>query len=397
MCQDADKSIAGWVKLDLLSRGIQIDSTLPRFLEATKHFALRKNFYNDPVWGQDSSRLPQEISVLGSVVGINCYGNSPWSLKYSREQENLVLSHKSGAEFLPDFIPDLRAFEADLRVARVANLYGGAALAFFSPRSCYFFADRSECHFCSLAGTAEENHTFESILSQEDVRMSVRLALQKDPDRIEQIMIVGGNLRDLDRGFEHHLTLAEAAEIELRSSRQSQNISIHIATMPPRNLDLVERLRGFENIHVMFNVEIWDAKRFEEMCPGKSKDYGRLAMLKALEKLRDVVGPYRAHSLLVTGLDGIDSTIEGATVLTKMGISPILNIFHSDRHSRLGLSIRPTFGDLSKIALALQELYTQFPVMPYWRNCGRNSIDAEAERKLFEVPTPSFLSTPCTN
>ena len=66
-----------------------------------------------------------------------------------------------------------------------------------------------------------------------------------------------------------------------------------------------------------------------------------------------------------------------------MGVSPIINIYHSDRHSRLGVGNRPTFTYLAEVATALQDIYSRYPVQPYWRNCGRNSIDAEAQAGLF--------------
>lgn len=382
---------AGWIKLDLLSHGIYLHESINQYLEHVAGIAHRKNFYNNPVWHVASSRIPQEIRILGCVVGVNCYGQSPWNLQFSKQLGRLILSHRSGAQFEPELIADLKLFSINDSALRLANLYGGAALAFFSPRTCYFFSESTECGFCSLAGTAKENSEFQGLLSVADIKSTVQQALEVDPTRIEQIMIVGGNLRDLDRGFQHHVDLAKTAAAELYNAGLSDQISVHIATMPPRNLELLNLLSEFQNIHVMFNLEVWDPNLFATVCPGKQNDYGRSGMLKALECLRDKIGPYRAHSLLVTGIDTPKSTIAGATALAEMGISPILNIYHSDMNSRLGLSIRPSFSELSTIALALQKLYERFPIKPYWRNCGRNAIDAEAQRGLFRGAIPEFL------
>lgn len=389
-----DERDAGWIKLNLLSHGVFVSDSVHEYLGQITGIAHRKNFYNDPIWHVGSSRLPQEIRVLGSVVALNCYGQSPWYLEVPNGGGSLLLSHLSGAQYELELISDLRVFTVSDKAARAANLYGGAALAFFSPRSCYFFGDGTECGFCSLAGTAKENSGFQNLLSVADVQLTVRQALDSDPGRIEQIMVVGGNLRDLDRGFQHHVELAKAAAIEVHKARLSDQISVHLATMPPRDLDLLHLLSEFHNVHVMFNLEIWDANLFASVCPGKQKDYGRDGMMRALECLRDVIGPYRAHSLLVTGIEDPESTIAGATALAQLGISPIVNVYHSDRHSRLGLSVRPTFAHLSTIALALHQLYNRFPLKPYWRNCGRNSIDAEAKRGLFRAAIPNFLETP---
>jgi hypothetical protein len=383
---------AGWIKLDLLSRGVEIDESVFAFLAATANVARRKNFYNTPIWGETLSPPPQELRVLGVVVGLNSYGVSPWRLSWSRDQNSLALRNAAaGLEYTAEPLPDLHLFARHPQCAKLANLYGGAALAFFSPRTCYFFADGTECSFCSLAGTAEETVGFKSHLSEADVQTTVRTAFETDPERIEQIMIVGGNMRDLDRGFRHHVSLAAAAQTSLREAGRSGNVSVHIATMPPRNLDLLSLLRDLENVHVMFNLEVWDPSVFADVCSGKQKDYGREALILALKALRTAIGEYRAHSLLVTGIETAESTITGARALAEMGVSPIINIYHSDRHSRLGLSVRPTFAYLAQIAHGVQELYDTYPLKPYWRNCGRNAIDSEASHGLFRSPVPQSL------
>jgi len=362
---------------------MEMDSSLSGINNPGAHFAARKNFYNTPIWSHFARAIPQELKIEGLVVGVNCYGTSPWHLGWQEETGLLLDNVDQGISLRPELIPDLNVFQGNARATRLANLYGGAALAFFSPRSCYFFADGSQCKFCSLAGTAAETQEFKNMLSEEDVRETVRATLQTDRHRIEQIMIVGGTVRELDRGFQHHLSLAKAALMELDAQSASETVSIHISTMPPRDLDLIEELKEFPDIEVMFNLEVWTEESFARICPGKDRDYGRSNILKALERLRDVIGPYRAHSLLVTGLESAEYTIEGATQLAGMGVSPIINVYHSDRHSALGLGPRPSFDELSHVAMGLQTLYDVLPLRPYWKQCGRNAIDAEAKRGLF--------------
>lgn len=199
-------------------------------------------------------------------------------------------------------------------------------------------------------------------------------------------------MRDLDRGFKHHVELTIAAARAVAKLGLSGQVSMHIATMPPYNLDLLDSLSEIDNLHVMFNLEVWEPKAFDQICPGKTRDYGRDKMLIALNRLREVLGPYRAHSLLVTGLEPPHAVTAGARALCEMGISPIINVYHSDRHSRLGLGSRPSFDQLSEVARSLQGLYAKYPIRPYWRNCGRNAIDAEAARGLFSTEAPQFLT-----
>ena len=50
---------AAWIKLDLLAKGVEIDSSVFDFLAATSNVARRKNFYNTPIWSQTPSAPPQ--------------------------------------------------------------------------------------------------------------------------------------------------------------------------------------------------------------------------------------------------------------------------------------------------------------------------------------------------
>lgn len=386
---------AAWIKLDLLSQGIEIDPSVMELLKSrNSSVSFRKHVYNSPVWIDSQQKIPQELRVKGLVVGLNSYASSSWRLSGDLENRQLILRNETAdIDLRPEIIPDLQLLDTDITASNLSTLYGGAALAFFSPRSCYFFSDGTECRFCSLAGTARESREFKNILSGADVAMTVRAALETDGDRerIEQVMIVGGNMRDLDRGFKHHLELASAAADEVEKAGLARKVSIHVATMPPRDRSLIAQLGEFTNIHVMFNLEVWNEQYFVEIAPGKQQDYGRDEMLRSLEVLRDTIGAYRAHTLLLGGLDDVTETEKGIRELAELGISPIINIYHSDRHSRLGLGRRPSFAELSYLANALQDLYDGYPVLPYWRNCGRNAIDAEASRGLFKQSIPAFL------
>src|ERR1700733_13689476 len=207
---------SAWVKLDILAHGVEIDSSISEIVHSTQSFAARKNFYNTPLWLNPTLSIPQEFRIGDLVIGLNSYGTSPWRLSWSSKEVSLSLERINiGLRFKPELIPDLALFKTNRDAGKVANFYGGAALAFFSPRSCYFFANDTQCGFCSLAGTAEESTDFKNVLSEQDVKDTVRSALNTDSNRIEQIMIVGGNMRDLDRGFKHHVSLAFIALSEI--------------------------------------------------------------------------------------------------------------------------------------------------------------------------------------
>jgi len=386
-------SQSAWIKLSMLSNGVTISPGFSSWFDAQLRYVRRRNFYNSPGAAFKGSSPPQEIriaDVIPITVAVNNYGRPVWELSLDPEQRPLIVSTELGISKYAELLYDLTATSDEPELARLCNLYGGSALSFFSPRACYFFADGTECRFCSLAGTAIESDEFASRLTPSDIEQSVSAVVYQDSELLTQIMIVGGNERNLDRGFLHQVALVRAASNALHRAGLADRVSVHLIVMPPRNLKLIEELRNVTNLHVGFNLEVWDPDRFDNIAPGKRNDYGQDEILTALVRLRDIVGPYRAHSILIAGLEPPQSTIEGAKALAEQGISPIINAYHSDRHSAIGLSIRPNYQHLAEVAVGLQALHDKYPIEPYWSGCGRNALDFEAANGMFRGNAPNL-------
>ncbi|MFI0354258.1 radical SAM protein [Actinomadura sp. 9N407] len=381
------------MKLALLSRGVAIDSSFATWFADQAGAVRRRNFYNSPVWAGDAV-VPQEIRLAAGdrqppvTVAVNVYGDDTWTLQ-ADEHGSRVVNSRLGLSCTVEVIDDLECLRSSVPLGNAANLYGGSALSFFSPRACYFFADQTQCRFCSLAGTAADT-PFANRLAPARVRDAVSAVLETEPGRINQVMIVGGNERNLDTGFLRHVDLVNAAAEAIGAAGRTGEVSVHLVTMPPRTLGLISRLDGIADVHAGFNLEAWDPAAFERIAPGKAADYGHAAILAALEHLVEVVGAYRAHSILIAGLEPPATTLEGAAALAGMGVSPIINAFHSDVHSAIGLSVRPSYQQLAEVASGLSELHAAYPIEPYWKGCGRNALDFEAAQGMFTGPPPAL-------
>jgi hypothetical protein len=382
---------AAWVKLALLSHGVAIAPSFSYWFSRQPGAVRRRNFYNSPVWTQ-SAVVPQEIRLAsGSVpviAAVNVYGDDEWTLT-ADVRGPAVVNARLGISQDVEMIDDLKCLRKSGELSRVANLYGGSALSFFSPRACYFFADSTQCRFCSLAGTAAGT-PFANRLTPGEVGEAVRRVLEAEPGRVNQVMIVGGNERNLDTGFRRHVELARAAAEAIGDAELTGAVSVHLVTMPPRDLSLIGQLSEVPGVHCGFNLEAWNPAVFERIAPGKAADYGHTAIRRALDRLVGVVGQYRAHSILIAGLEPPASTLAGAAALAAAGVSPIVNCFHSDVHSAIGLSVRPTYGELAEVASGLSRLHEEYPIRPYWKGCGRNALDFEARNGMFSDDAPAL-------
>lgn len=378
---------AALLKLHLLSEGVSFDRAfLERFARDDEQMEKRR-VYNDSDERQldRTQRIPQEFYLNDIIVAVNYKRNSPWQLVYRNDSYSLV--GKDGIDVgitfpaRPRFLGNVTA--DGIRCDQVANLYGGASLAFFTPGSCYYFDDGHECKFCSLKPNRSGQQSFLHIISPAIASAVLKIALQTDGHLLKQIMLVGGNLPDYDQGFQNHLDIARALDQQQASWPVERRLETHIATMPPRDFGLFAFLQTL-NARVTMNIEVFDERRFEVICPGKARLYGRKQLLQALDYAAQTVSGMRIHSVLIAGLEPVGSTIAGINYLASIGVTPIVNVFHNDRGSHYEHYPRPSFEHLLEIAQVLQRVYKEYHLIPYWKGCGRNALDFEAQQGWFD-------------
>lgn len=377
---------AAHLKLQLLSEGISFDSAfLAHFAGDLERMEKRRAYNDSDERSLDRDRrIPQELYVNDVIVAVNYKPRSPWQLVHRHGSYWLV--GEQGTEVAVTFPRRPHFFErvtpSGVVCGRVANLYGGSSLAFFTPATCYYFRDGHECRFCSLQPNRSAQPYFVQAISPALAAAVLKIALATDADVLTQIMLVGGNVSAYDRGFRRHLDIAEALEQQQQAQPAGQRLETHIATMPPVDTGLFTALQGL-HARVTMNIEVFDERLFEIICPGKARFYGRRRLLQALERAAQMVSGGRVHSLLIAGLEPVESTIAGIRYLASIGVTPIVNVFHNDRGSHYENHPRPSYGALLDIACALQEVYRTYQLTPYWQGCGRNALDFEAQQGWF--------------
>lgn len=378
---------AARLKLHLLSEGVSFNDTfLASFALASTSMEKRRVYNDSDEQSLDrSKRIPQEFYLNEEVVvAVNYKERSPYRL-IARDHEYRLIGKDADIKVTfprrPHFLD--QTTPSGIQCGRVANLYGGSSLAFFTPATCYYFHDGHECKFCSLQPNrdAQENN-FVPTISPRLAAEVLQVALDTDTDILKQIMLVGGNLANYDRGFQRHLAIAAELDQQQSSLPTEQRLQTHIATMPPHNFGLFDDLEHL-NVRVTMNIEVFDERRFEEVCPGKTRLYGRQRLMQALEYAATRICEKRIHSILIAGLESVSSTIAGMKYLASIGVTPIINVFHNDWGSHYERHPRPPYEDLLEIAIALQEVYQQYNLTPYWKGCGRNALDFEAQQGWF--------------
>src|SRR5450432_1293375 len=378
---------AAQLKLHILSEGVFFDSAfLEHFAHDSKSMEKRR-VYNDSDERQlnRTLRIPQEMYIQHVVVAVNYKQHSPWQIIYCDGAYRLI--GKDGTDVEVTFPERPRFLEQvisnGIRCDQVANFYGGASLAFFTPGTCYYFNEKHECKFCSLQPNRNaQQQAFLHKISPALASSVLQIALETDAHLIKQIMLVGGNVPNYDQGFRGHLDIAAALDQQQATLPAEQRLETHIATMPPHDFGLFAVLASL-NARVTMNIEVFDEQLFEVICPGKTRLYGRKKLLQALEHAANTLSGKRVHSILIAGLEPVHSTIAGIKYLASIGVTPIINVFHNDRGSHYEHHPRPPFEHLLEIAQALQDVYWEYHLTPYWKGCGRNALDFEAQQGWF--------------
>jgi hypothetical protein len=378
---------ASHLKLHLLSEGVSFTESFLTQYSSESHFMEKRRAYNN---SDDSHlnlnvRIPQELFINNVVVAVNHKKKSPWLLEYDG---NYYLSHQTQPITRISFPIRPKLFEYltpdGVECGRIANLYGGASLAFFTPSTCYYFNEGIECHFCSLAPNRKTETSFVHTITPEMATAVFLIALESDPGLFKQIMLVGGNIPDYDLGFQKNLEIIKQLDKAQKLLSEANKLEVHVATMPPRDLKLIDELHDL-NARITINLEVFDDQVFESLCLGKSKNYGRKNLKQSLEYAAKLLPGKKVHTILIAGLEPISSTINGLNFLPTIGVTPIINVFHNDRGSHLENYPRPSYAELLRVALELEKVYRQFNLTPYWNGCGRNSLDFEASHGWFSA------------
>jgi hypothetical protein len=367
-------------------KGVSFDNEfLKQFALDLKRMEKRRAYDDSDEAELDRARhIPQELYLSDVIVSVNYKRHSPWKLIYDGNSYRLIGKDDIDVEVTfpqrPHFFDHITP--TGIPCDRVANLYGGSSLAFFTPASCYYFNDGHECKFCSLKPNRSSQQIFVPTISPSLAASVLEIALERDAHLLKQIMLVGGNLSDYDRGFQRHLRIAAALDKKQSLLGVKHPLQTHIATMPPNDFGLFAAFKDL-NARVTMNLEIFDERLFEKICPGKAQLYGRRKLLEALERAAAMISGKRVHSILIAGLEPVQSTIAGIRYLAEMGVTPIINVFHNDHGSHLEDHPRPSYDDLLKIACELQKIYKEYDLTPYWKGCGRNALDYEAQQGWF--------------
>lgn len=374
------------IKASILSKGVSLTNRLidnfgNEFLEK------RRAYGNGDPLEYRQIRVPQELYIepdgerLVAAVNIR-KKHTPWQLDY--EDNKYFLRYENDHFFNVTFPlrPDFYHYRMSNNkfVSQVITLYGGGSLGIFAYGKCNLVEIGKPCHYCSISQNRDKGTDFVLAISDLHIEEALMLSLKDSKNKVTQVMLNGGNFPDMNKSFLHYVH--QAVRITEILKKANSNIETHLIVFPPKDLGLLRVLEGTD-ISIAMNTEIFDPMLFEKYCPGKVETAGREHILKALETAAKILPPKKVYSIFVGGLEPVESLRKGLHFLADRGVTPVINVLHTDPETPLENFPNPSENEILQMGEALQQIYTEYHFTPFYKNCGRNSIDTESYKKLF--------------
>lgn len=190
----------------------------------------------------------------------------------------------------------------------------GCAFLIFS-NECDLKNTGDDCKFCNINATAA-NYRDRNVALKSPRLLAEVYEAAFNAGYANLLRLSGGFIPER-REVEYYLDIAD--EIKERTNQEE----IHALTVigAPNDLSLIDKYKeaGWSNLAI--NIEVWDRKIFEAICPGKSKRYGGWEhWVEAMKHAVAVFGHGNVRSSLVGGLESKASTLEGVDYLASIGV-----------------------------------------------------------------------------
>ena len=173
------------------------------------------------------------------------------------------------------------------------------------------------CWFCDIPYSAQYHKK-----SVENLVESVKVALEDQILPARHVLISGGTPRPNDYDWENI--------VYERVVHAFPQIHVDIMMVPMPGLLNVRKLEA-SGIHgLSINIEMWNQETARRIMASKVKA-GRKLYLDFIEEAVHVFGSKgRIRSLILVGIESLESTLEGVEALAQRGCDPVLSPFRPD-------------------------------------------------------------------
>lgn len=354
------------LKAELLVEGIWASS------EALKGIGTRYKEQNHGLFGWDfedhaGEALPDDFELPhGTIVQFRKNSKSP----YSVEQRNggLVVTHNGEelceARWLPR--PDYysRSTSDGTEMRRVCQIGGADSFFLCYNNYCIHWRKDEQCLFCNLVPTSA---TYRNVIGRKKLdQISETIAAAFDEGCASHVLMTGGCFPG-EKETEIVIQIIEA----MKAGLVRDEVPGCLLGSPPADLSEIERIREAGITSIGYSMEIWDPLMFAAICPGKARSPGRDYFLRTLLHAVEVFGPGNVFGVFVSGIEPMDTLLEGVRYLAEHGIASLPFVWSPVPGSKLYRHRVPSSDWFIELNDAVASIYAQYSLPDTGVHCYR--------------------------
>jgi pyruvate-formate lyase-activating enzyme len=368
------------LRLELLSRGIKVD---PGF---TKQLG---TCLKEPLWtrtGPTSTgidlMLEKGIYVSPAIEGERFpyhYKNSPFLLTVDKEGRSVIEKNGRIIQRVKPF-PRPSYYGKKTTSGNPMEKIGvvtGDFLAIAIDNRCWFWGfyrddelvnyKEKQCKFCGIGLSMKRDELYRK--SNEEILEVVAAAVEGGD--VKHVGINAGTMAPPGRGHEEYAELISAI-------KRRHDVWVRLSICPPEEEKYIDILYDAGADQIGYDIEVYDPERYRYICPGKLDEVDRgiphQHFLRMLAYAAKRGGPNKAYSILVTGLESRETTVQGIEELCKIGVVPRMGVFRPIPGTHLEKHPTPSEGFLVYIYRKLRELTMHYGVDSGCPGCGRTFV-----------------------
>lgn len=236
-------------------------------------------------------------------------------------------------------------------MTRVGTLQG-TYLGIYPSKVCEYWTEdtRTNCKFCSIG-----------------LNLGVDDADEKSVQEVLEVVLAarrqsGITYVDFNAGHYEGDTYLDILEPYIRAVKRATNLLIGVQTPPHHDLQRYDALKAMGVNRVSFCFEIYDPQRFQEICPGKHREYGLQRYLDAVAYCAELgrrkpswTEPWVTNGEIIAGLESPESSIAAIDWITSVGAIPTVCVFRPVKGSDLAQVPPPKTEDIVPVYRRLYE------------------------------------------
>lgn len=185
---------------------------------------------------------------------------------------------------------------------------------------CRFKETKRGCRFCGIDNSSHFKSRY--LLSSIEALQLIDSAMEVPNNGIRHILLSGGVVPREDYGAEIF------AEITRSIKQKYPQLSVYVMLPPPPNNFSLKNMIDAGVDEIALNIEIFDQAIANTLISGKF-EIGLKRYFDALEFLCGQMPKFGVRSLLMGGIESVESTLKGIEIISKIGAMPIVSHYRA--------------------------------------------------------------------